>query len=332
MKYTNKHNIDPVFAIWLTYNEYNNGKHLFPDKELVSATTLLKPTRKYVLEKKFYKYFSKDISELIPSKLGHAIHDSVEKAFKNIQNIPKHNLKQIFSKLNVNEDVVDNLVLNPDPNNIKPTDVPYYLEKRFFKEINNIIISGQVDLIIDGQLIDVKSTSTFTYKNQTKVEDYIMQGSIYRWLAPDIITEPTIKIAYLFTDWQKFKVKQEDNYPPLRVIVQEFDLLSLPEIEEFILNKLQEITDNSNKPEKDIIPCSEKDLLFSETVYKYYANPDKLVKATKNFNSLQDANNHLASKGKGIIVPFIGQPKACTFCDAFNFCRQRKEYYDEKPN
>ena len=61
-----------------------------------------------------------------------------------------------------------------------------------------MIVSGKYDLVLDGQLSDYKSTSVWTYIYGSKVEDYIKQGSIYKWLSPDKITSDYININYIF--------------------------------------------------------------------------------------------------------------------------------------
>ena len=40
-----------------------------------------------------------------------------------------------------------------------------------------------------------------TYQNQSKDREYRLQGSMYRWLNPKIITKDVFNINYIFTDF-----------------------------------------------------------------------------------------------------------------------------------
>jgi len=56
--------------------------------------------------------------------------------------------------------------------------------------------------------------------------------------------------------------------------------------EKFIIAKLDEIEQNAGfASESDMIRCTDEELWRSEDVHKYYANPDKLARATKNFDN-----------------------------------------------
>ena len=57
--------------------------------------------------------------------------------------------------------------------------------------------------VAEGKVQDFKSTSVYTYLNQTNKDKYILQGSIYRWLNEDTITRDTMDIHFIFTDWNK---------------------------------------------------------------------------------------------------------------------------------
>ena len=72
--------------------------------------------------------------------------------------------------------------------------------------------------------------------------------------------------------------------------------------------------------------CTDEELWATPTVFKYYKNPSKLDRSTKNFDTLDAANARLASEGSvGIINEVKGQVKACTYCNALNVCNQAKQ-------
>jgi hypothetical protein len=69
--------------------------------------------------------------------------------------------------------------------------------------------------------------------------------------------------------------------------------------------------------------CTDEDLWRTEPVYKYYANPNKTARSTKNFDSKQDAYVFMAQAGKGIVLEKPGQVTACKYCSAFSLCSQK---------
>jgi len=77
------------------------------------------------------------------------------------------------------------------------------------------------------------------------------------------------------------------------------------------------------KPEEEIPSCTSEELWEDPTKYKYYADPTKLTRATKNFYDLYEAHNFLASKGKGIVLEVPGKVKACNYCEFSSICKQR---------
>lgn len=325
MRYTNNTNISTFSSVWLLDSDYNNGQHLYPGKELISATTLMKPTRQTVLKKRIdLNSLSTDVSDLVAARAGSAVHDSVERTWRSPNRI------KLLQLLGYTKEEAEAFLIDPEPEDIQEHNVPIYLERRFFKELNGYIISGQVDAIFDGQLIDIKNTSTFSYMSNNKDEDYILQGSIYRWLAPELITKDTIHISFMFTDWMRSKVGTE-GYPESKSFTMHYDLMSLEETEQYIINKINEIEYNKTVEQEEMIRCSKKDLWQGEPAFKYYSDPAKAnipgSRSTKNFKTLQEAHKHLSTKGKGIIKTVEPEPKACMYCPVYDYCEQRKEYF-----
>jgi hypothetical protein len=89
-----------------------------------------------------------------------------------------------MASLGYPQDIIDRVIVNPTPEDLKPDSIPVYMELRSFKEIDGVRVSGKFDFVAEGKVEDFKSTSTFAWKSGDKVEDYRLQGSIYRWLTP----------------------------------------------------------------------------------------------------------------------------------------------------
>lgn len=328
-KVTNNHQIDLPIAVWLLQQGYNSGADVAPEGELISVTTLMKPTRRLILERQVDQATeSMDVSDLIASRVGHGLHDSIERSWI------EGDWKGAMRRLHYSQSVIDRILINPDPSEVGEDDIPIFLEQRGFKKVGGIVLTGQLDFAINGAYRDVKTTSTFAYTSGKKDFDYILQGSLYRYIMPKLIWQDKMRIEFVFTDWQKFRAKADPNYPQVKVAHKEYPLMSIEDTEKWIINKLNEIQNNAKHTFKqnNLIRCSDIDLWKQEDSYKYYANPETANRggrAQKTFDKLADAEQHKAAKGKGVIITVKGEVKACEYCPAFSVCEQRKEYFPD---
>jgi len=194
---------------------------------IFSATRIMKPTRMVVLEKRHEDELEVDISDLIAQRYGHAIHDSFEKV------------------------IIPNAVQ----------------EHRFFTEIEGYKLSGMPDILTyegEGTIIwDIKSTSVWTYIYKSRLEDYVKQVSIYRWLVMKNVDKSVsrdAKIIYIFTDWSRSKAKKGGDYPPLRIVVEDIRLMSTEDTETYILGRLELIHHHIDNPDVELPPCTRDEL------------------------------------------------------------------------
>jgi len=311
-KYTNKDNVSLPLAVWLMHDDYDYDTR----DNVVSATALLKPIRALVLIDQ-HKGLDKtvDIMSLVSSRMGSAIHAIAEKAWTNRKNISKALEALQVSNLD------DKLVINPDK--VKEGEIPIYVEQRHEKEIDDYIISGKYDLIVDGTVSDYKSTSVWSYIFDSNALKYTQQASIYKWLAPDRITDNNVHIQYIFTDWSAAQAMRDSSYPQTRVLTKEYPIWSTEQTKFFISEKIKLLKQYKDSPQEDLPECNKEELWESETKYKYYKNPAKMARATKNFDTLEEANVRLATDGGvGTVVTVPGEVKACRYCEVSDICKQ----------
>lgn len=291
--------------VWLAADAYE-GKN---DNTHISATTLLKDSHKIVLENQIENEL--DISDegllnMFASRRGTAIHSALENIWTNdtLRN-------KALDALGLKE-LKERIVINKHKEN--PNQIEIWLEQRAYKTIDNMTVNGQFDMVMDGQVVDYKNTSVFTYMHGSKVEDYKLQGSIYRWLNPDLITNDKIKIIYIMHDWTSRDAKINPNYPQTPIIAVDYYLYSLDSTENFIKNKIQEIN-NGGAPE-----CVAS-LKLSDPVWQYFSKPDS-KKASKNFTNQTDANHYMLTKSKGFIKMKPRVATGCKYCKARSICKQ----------
>lgn len=324
VEYTNNHDIPLALQVWLLADNYDYQD--IPD--YISATTLMKPLRQMILSARTIVGAEKqkvDLSELAARSMGNALHDSIEKAWLN-------NYKKSLTLLGYSEDVINRIQINPIPEELKADSIPIYLEQRATKKVGKWTVGGKFDMVADGVVHDNKSTSTYAWTQGNKDEDYRLQGSIYRWLNPDKISEDFIRVNFIFTDWQKFKAKQNPDYPQSRTQCKEIQLMSIEETQKWVEAKLAQIEKYLEAPDHLIPECTKEELWMADTEYKYYADPAKTTRATKVFGTDQAAANQywkVEKGGKGIVIPILGEPKRCGYCDAVGHCSQAKKYFND---
>jgi hypothetical protein len=314
--YTNLTGVPLSLAVFLATDHYDY------DPNTISATALIKPLKQRILAARVPPgQYKTDVLALVKSRMGSAIHDAIEKAW-----VGGH-YTTAMRALGYPEEVINRVVINPDPDNLPPGAIPVYMEQRVKREIAGRTVSGKYDFIAEGRLEDFKSTSTFTWLKGMKDDDYQLQGSIYRWLEPKIITEDYMVIQYIFTDWKPGMAKANAAYPQRPVEPKKIPLLDLDTTEAYIVNKIEQLNALWKAPEEELPRCEDRDLWRDDPVYKYYKNPAKLTRSTKNFDTLQEANQRFAEDGGvGIVIERPGEVRACKYCPAFPVCTQKDEY------
>lgn len=311
-RYANTSGVPLSIAVFLATDNYDH------DENTISATALIKPVRQIVLSGRVPTDAAlPDLTQMMASRVGSAIHDGIERSWT-------QNYRKAMEALGIPTRVIDQVKINPTKDQLTEDTIPVYLEQRASKQVGKWLVSGKYDFIGEGRVEDFKSTSVYTAMNNTNDEKYKLQGSIYRWLNPDIITQDNMAIQFIFTDWSPSAAMSTPNYPPNRFQQRIIPLLSVKETDAYVRNKLNEIEVYFDKPEAELPLCSDEDLWRSEPVFKYYKNGDASSKrSTKNFLTRQEAQVHMSTVGTGIVVEKPGEVKACKYCPAFSICSQK---------
>lgn len=310
--YANVSSVPLSIAVFLATDSYDH------DTSTISVTTLIKPLRQIILGSRVpNEDASVDLVQMTASRMGTAIHDSIERAWRT-------NYRAAMRSLNLPAKVVERIRIDPEPSELSEDSIPVYLERRSIKEIGGHKLSGKFDFVGEGRLEDFKTTSVYSYISGCNDAKYALQGSIYRWLNQDIITRDEMAIQFLFTDWAAVRARTEAKYPPSRIHEKVYPLMSVDDTERYILTKLKQIDTFWDQPESEIPLCSDEDLWRSEPQFKYYKNPAKTSRSTKNFDTRQDAMLRFIEDGSvGLVKEVPGQVTACKYCNAFAICTQK---------
>jgi len=329
--YTNKNNYGMSIAVWLASDTYD--QHI-GEKPYISATALLKPIRIIVLSKRIAAMAGTDIAvepmdidRLVASSMGTALHDNIETAWK-------QNYRQGLRNLGIDSNTINLVRINPTDLELSqyPDTIPVYIEQRVTKEINGYIIGGKYDFIGDGTLEDFKSMGVYSFLKGDKDDEQRKQGSIYRWLNPDIIKKDYMLIQHLLTDWSKLDamIKKGKGYPQKRIMSKKLQLMSLEDTEAWILDRLNTIISLDHVPEAELPECTKEELWQDDTIYKYYKNPLSTKRSTGNYDNSTEAFARLHTDGDvGIVKEIHGKIKRCGYCPAFEICTQKDAYKEQ---
>lgn len=318
MKLTNDKGIPLLLAPWLVADNYD----YIHDPMYISATTLMKPIQEIILSSRVDRSDEEhDLSEFIARTLGTAVHDSVERVWTD----PKA-LAKSLKILGMSDVDIEQLEVNPTK--IDPNKTNVFLEQRSFKKILGYRIGGKFDAVIDGLVHDIKTTSAYSWLSDDKDEDYRIQGSLYRWLNPEIITEDYIRVCFLFTDWQQSRADASSTYPDCRSKYKDIPLMTIEETENWVRDRIKLIDRHKNHDPIDLPQCTDRDVWLTEPVHKYFSNPAKTDgRSTKNFTDYKEAMAHCTKAGKGVVISTAPVAKKCLkYCNAYELCVQRQSF------
>ena len=250
--YRNDSNIPLTMAVWLAAD---HGYDLKYDPMVYSATDLLKPIRSLILSREIKNSAlpveTTDLADLAPARLGTAVHTAVELAWR-------ESYVEALTAMGFPDTMIERVRLNPtDP---QKEHVNIYIEQRTTKQVGEFTISGKFDFVIDGRVRDVKTTKTYNWIHGGNNHKYMMQGSIYRWLNPEIILDDFMSVDYAFTDWTPLQAQANKDYPPSRILSKQLELLPFDVTETFVIEKLLEIKHLTGKPQCDMPECTPDDL------------------------------------------------------------------------
>lgn len=309
-------NMSESLGVWLATDNYSGGG----DDRTISATDFLKSVRQYVLARRVDSAQAiPNLNSLTASRIGVAIHDAIERAWTG------PGLVKALGALGL---PAHRYIVNPT-GPVPDGMLAVYVEQRVEKVLDGWTITGQYDIVIVGQLYDVKSTKSYVIQKRLNDIKWAMQGSIYRWLNPEVITDDSVVIECVVLDWTAAGAASSPEYPQQQWVSIRLTLKSIQETESFLRTKLAQITKHLDTPEPELPECTDEELWREGPSYAYFANPDAVGRSSKNFDSLHDANMHLADKGKGRIDTRPGKAKACAYCSAAVLCTQRLRYLNE---
>lgn len=304
---TNSLGLPLPLVTWLMNDDYDYNS----DPKVFSATSLIKSTKKTLLSSSVARSntiaVTIDVADKMAAIRGQNIHAAVEDSY------------------------ADEAFVAKIANQLKEFVPVVRMEERLHAQIEidgvEYTVSGKFDALINGVMTDWKTENTFSFGDETKERDRIMQLSIYIWLCVKNGIEVDMdKATYysVYQNWMKgFAEKaDESKYPKAPIMPFDIKPHSMAYVEMWLKDRIRERIELTIE-DVDGMTCSPDDLwMEANPEWQYFSKPDA-ARASKNFPTRLEAETYFASKKHvGLIKPKPSYAKACEYCFGFAICSQ----------
>lgn len=286
MKLTNKHGLPESIVNALRRPEYTKGKaHL-------SVTQLINSPKVVALSKKFQDELEQDVSEMVWSLFGSAIHKVLEHG--------------------------------KDQNHI--------VEQRLHSEVDGYRVSGAIDLQIvsdAGRAIrDYKTCSVWSVMN-SKIE-WEQQLNCYAWLVEKVTgaSVTDLGIVAIIRDWNRRDAAKNEAYPPAPIKELPIPLWPMEQREQYIQSRVHAHAEAefAIESEGDVPACTPEEMWEKPTTYALKKKGG--VRALKVYLSQEEAEQALDPKTQEIEVRPGSRTRCESFCPVNHRCQQWRDYQE----
>lgn len=288
MKLTNKYNIPQTFVNVLQRPTYSKGK------ANLSVTQLINSPKIVALTSLFADELEQDVSEMVWSIFGSAVHGVLEHG----------------------------------------KDANHKIEERLHTEIDGWNISGAIDLQIVGEngiaIRDYKTTSAWAVMNE-KIE-WEQQLNIYAWLVEKVKKTPVtdVGIVAIIRDWNRRDAGTRDGYPEAPIKELPVRLWSFEEREQFVSERISKHSacEFAIETDQPLPRCTPEEMWEKSTTWAVKKTGG--VRAKSVHQTQEEAADALEKAGKGYEIEVrLGERTRCAnFCSVSHRCIQWRDYQD----
>ena len=289
MKLTNKHGIPDTFLNVLKRPTYSKGKaHL-------SATQLLNSPKIVALTKKFEDELEQDVSDMVWSIFGTAIHGVLEHG-KDDNHIVEERLHTIFDGWRISGAIDLQIITGPDTVSIR----------------------------------DYKTTSAWAVMNEKY--EWEQQLNIYAWLVETVKLQivDSVGIVAIIRDWSRRDAARNPDYPQSPVKEIPITLWPYQKREDFISERISKHSECEfhMETDEDLPPCTPEEMWEKPTTWALKKKGG--VRAIKVYETQEEAEAALDPKVHEIEVRLGSRTRCESFCPVNTYCQQWRDYLESK--
>ena len=289
MKLTNKHGIPDTFLNVLKRPTYSKGKaHL-------SATQLLNSPKIVALTKKFEDELEQDVSDMVWSIFGTAIHGVLEHG-KDDNHIVEERLHTIFDGWRISGAIDLQIITGPDTVSIR----------------------------------DYKTTSAWAVMNEKY--EWEQQLNIYAWLVETVKLQivDSVGIVAIIRDWSRRDAARNPDYPQSPVKEIPITLWPYQKREDFISERISKHSECEfhMETDEDLPPCTPEEMWEKPTTWALKKKGG--VRAIKVYETQEEAEAALDPKVHEIEVRLGSRTRCESFCPVNTYCQQWRDFQESK--
>jgi len=201
----------------------------------------------------------------------------------------------------------------------------YINEERLYVNVENVTISGQIDLQKDDpdgiEIVDykfVKAWSVIMNKS-----DWETQLNVYKWLVETSKRKPVkrLQICAFIKDYNQYETKE--GYPEAEAVMIDVPLWDAVKAETYVRTRLEMHREAKMAHDfgEELQPCTDEERWAKETTYATKREGRKT--AIRVFTTLEEATE-LAEKEKGYVETRKGAYIRCAgnYCGVAKWCKQ----------
>lgn len=290
MKITNKHGIPQTIVNVVQRPTYSKGK------ANLSVTQLINSPKIVALTNKFQEELEQDVSDMVWSLFGTAIHTVLEHG----------------------------------------KDDDHIVEQRLHTEVDGWRISGAIDLqVISQDEIDIKDYKTVSvYSVMNEKIEWEQQLNIYAWLVEKIKGTPvkSVSIVAIIRDWSRRDAASKEGYPQAPIKEIPINLWPMDQREAFIKERiaLHSACEFEMETDGKLPDCTPQEMWEKPTVWALKKRGNVRAKAL--YDNEDKAYEALGNYGKEYEIEVRpGERTRCAnFCPVNNYCQQWRDYQEKK--
>ena len=288
MKLTNKYNIPQTFVNVLQRPTYSKGK------ANLSVTQLINSPKIVALTSLFADELEQDVSEMVWSIFGSAVHGVLEHG----------------------------------------KDANHKIEERLHTEIDGWNISGAIDLQIVGEngiaIRDYKTTSAWAVMNEKA--EWEQQLNLYAWLVEKVKKTPVtdVGIVAIIRDWNRRDAGTREGYPEAPIKELPVKLWSFEERERFVSERISKHSacEFAIETDQPLPRCTPEEMWEKNTTWAVKKTGGVRAKSVHHIQEEATAALENAGKGYEIEVRLGERTRCANFCSVNHRCIQWRDYQD----
>ncbi len=320
----------------------------------ISVTGLIGPTQIFYLKNKHANEITRDVSGMIWSLFGTAVHAVLERA--NITTVRRQAFMEVINCLkeyvarnenrNLNEGETETeaeqasrvlkWLLNYMLNYFPELKDRYIFEISMVEEYNGWRVSGTLDLYdkIDCILFDYKVVKVYSYIYPETRKSWKLQLNCYAlFLKKRGYEVKEIKVVAIFKDWNKQKAFTDPAYPKRNVMTIDIGIYPEDQMDKWVLHRVKL---HQKALEDGPEPCTGVDMWASARMFSVIQKGNvRAIPGTKTENEevakkfIRDQQHSYKKELLIKEVPAVYR-RCAEFCDVSDFCSQWKRIQSEQ--